>query len=139
MTRAYQDFCQAAFGRFLHHTPDEGSDSQTREALARTYALSAGGALLTGAVLAGATSANAGSALFTIDQTLGIDQGHTYSSDALAELARVHAKAEERRTQDSGGGGGCGGGVSCDGGNSGSGSGGCAAAGDGGGGCGGGS
>ena len=49
LTQNYADFCDKAFGKFLHHTPHHGSQSAERDALARTYGLSLGGISATAA------------------------------------------------------------------------------------------
>jgi uncharacterized membrane protein YgcG len=152
ITRHYETFCQQAFGRFLHHAPNEGNAEVERDALARTYALgpvsggsSTGGARLAtagavgaGALLAGGAAASVG--LFDIDKALGIENGNVYSDAELSALTKRHA---QQQSADSGG---CSGGFVVDsssdgahhgdGGDSGGGDSG--GGGDGGGGCGGG-
>lgn len=121
-TREYADFCQRAFGGYLHHAPESVMTTPMHQALART--------LSTARALAPAAAVPA---LFTLDAELGLDDGYRYDDDALAHLALRPARAAATPAATTGGG--CGGGAGCaGGGGSGSGSGG----GDGGGGCGGG-
>jgi hypothetical protein len=103
MTRQYQAFCEKAFGRYVHHEPNEpGTERDSNAALARTLATGAGG-LAGGAMLGGAVGAN----LFAIDHEVGIDNGNVYDPMQLEELRRMEQEA--KRGAD---GGGCSGGVS---------------------------
>ena len=127
LTQNYADFCNKAFGKFLHHTPHNGSVSAERDGLARTYGLSLGAAT-TGAASAAPVGAKAGLRpvaaaaaigtvgfagaagvaalsgvdLFTLDQTLGIAGGNVYSAEQLGELQKRHEAM--RAASDSGGG-----------------------------------
>ena len=117
MTRHYADFCEGAFGKFLHHAPAAVLEMPMQEGLRRTLRLAESMPLHALPVTGGAMI------LFDLDESLGIEDGYAYSDEYLAEL---------RRGSDgggSGGGGGCSG--SADGGGGGGDGGGC------GGGCGG--
>ena len=106
LTQQYADFCQQAFGKFLHHAPTNGDEKAKRDGLARTYGLGAGAALGV-AGLAGVAGAVAlsGHDLFSLDQQLGIPGGSQYSPDALADLQKRYASLTESGAGgDSGGG-----------------------------------
>lgn len=106
LTQQYADFCQQAFGKFLHHAPTNGDEKANRDGLARTYGLGAGAALGV-AGLAGVAGAAAlsGHDLFSLDQQLGIPGGSQYSPDALTDLQkRYTAMTESSSSGDSGGG-----------------------------------
>jgi uncharacterized membrane protein YgcG len=125
MTRNYESFCQKAFGRFLHHVPNElGRAGDDKAALARTHAMLP---TVAGIALLGTGAASA--SLFAVDQTLNVPNGNLYDQSDLDELSRRHR--EQLAQNSSGNGGGCGG-TSVDG------SSGCGGDGGGGGGCGGG-
>lgn len=135
LTQNYADFCNKAFGQFLHHTPHNGNQTAERDGLARTYGLSLGStsaaavgaatgakagmgplgaAAAIGAIgFAGAAGAMAliGRDLFTLDQTLGIEGGNSYSPDQLSELQKRY---QQMQASSDGGGGGDGGGSSSD-------------------------
>jgi hypothetical protein len=139
LTKNYADFCEKAFGKFLHHTPHSAGAAVEREGLARTYGLSmafAGGAALLGvagaAGVAGATALR-GRDLFDLDQTLGVPGGNSYTPDELGQFEKRYQRMQTSSSD--GGGGGAGGGVDSHHGSDGGGSGGD---GGGGGGCGGG-
>ncbi len=139
MTRQYEAFCNGAFGRYVHHEPNDSASAATSRsgnsgetALARTLVLGFGGATATGAIMASGFHPN----LFNIDEKLGIADGFQYDASRMAELMML--ESDIRRKNDSGcSGGGCSGysvSASSHSGDGGSGDGG----GDGGGGCGGG-
>ncbi len=97
LTQNYADFCEKAFGKFLHHTLHSASDAAQCASLARTYGLSAafvGGAALLGvagvAGLAGVADAAAvrGRDLLDLDQTLGVPGGNRYTADELGEFEK---------------------------------------------------
>ncbi len=117
-TRAYQSFCQQAFGHYFHHIPSTGMDEahNNEAALERMwrYACRVQGL---NPVLASSLPA-----VFALDTALGIPNGMTHDANDLAKLAKAY---DARHASGGDGGGGVGG----------SGSGGCA---DGGSGCGGG-
>jgi hypothetical protein len=125
MTRNYESFCQKAFGRFLHHVPNEpGRAGNDKAALARTHAMLP---TVAGIALLGTGAASA--SLFAVDQTLNVPNGNLYDQSDLDELSRRH---REQLAQHGSGSGGGYGGTSVDG------SSGCGGDGGGGGGCGGG-
>ncbi len=106
LTQQYADFCQQAFGKFLHHAPTNGDEKGKRDGLARTYGLGAGAALGV-AGLAGVAGAAvlSGHDLFSLDQQLGIPGGSHYTPDALADLQnRYTAMTASSSSGDSGGG-----------------------------------
>ncbi len=107
MTRNYETFCHTAFGRFLHHVPNEpGHAGDAKIALARTHALLP---TVAGVGLLAAGTASAG--LFAIDQTLGIANGNRYDGGDLEALSRLHQEQLARHSSgdSSTSGGGCGG------------------------------
>ena len=127
LTQNYADFCDKAFGRFLHHTPHNGSQTAERDGLARTYGLSLvgtsakaasgakagmsplGAAGAIGSVaFAGAAGSMAlsGRDLFTLDQTLGIEGGNSYSPNQLSELQKRYQQMQASTDSGSGGDGG---------------------------------
>lgn len=131
MTRNYESFCQKAFGRFLHHVPNEpGRAGDDKAALARTYAMLPTVAGI-GFLAAGAASAG----LFAIDQTLNVPNGNRYDQSDLDDLSRLHRDQLAQNSSGSGDGGGCSG-TSIDGGSSGGADGGGGDGGGCGGGCG---
>ena len=139
LTKAYADFCEKAFGRYLHHTPKAMMDTPTKDALANTLHQ-----LRTPPVSPTAAYATIGAVplLFALDRELGFKDGHMYDEAAIQDL-EVHrqmqlASAGGASGSESGSGGTSGGDNSSPGGSdSGGGDGG--GDGGGGGGCGGGS
>jgi hypothetical protein len=121
-TRAYQSFCQHAFGRYFHHIPgsrmDEAKDNDAAMERMWRFACSEQD-------LPPARSARL-PALFALDLALGIPNGFSHSAHELAQLSK---RVDERTA--SGDDSGVSGGSGCSDGSSGCG-GGC-----GGGGCGG--
>jgi hypothetical protein len=130
MTRQYEAFCKEAFGSFLHHAPNEGSPEDSRYALSRTL----GASTLAGVGAGAFVGTVAASQLFSIDQQLGIADGHLYSSGELQNLHAIHDEAMRRMSS---GDGGSGGGYVLESNDEGRGSDGGGDGGDGGGGCGG--
>ena len=122
LTKDYAEFCDHAFGKFMHHTPHKQRSRQRREGLARTYGLGAttpaGGAVagsgllragvvgagLMGAGVAGfaAASTMSGRDLFALDQTLGIADGKAYSPEYLDKLEREFEAMRSSGTSDGG-------------------------------------
>lgn len=100
-TRAYAAFCQAAFGKMLHHTGFSDGSSEAFEALYNTWAWAQH--------LPGAHEANgAAVALFTLDQRLEVPNAFVVNLEQLkARFAERKAKTGTG-TSSSGGGGGCG-------------------------------
>lgn len=139
MTREYADFCQRAFGRYLHHTPHALMADRMEDALANTlHHVRASGPVPLGAWAAGAAAATAMPLVFALDRELGLPSGYIHDDDSMRAL-------EERRRHlfTQAGGGSADGGVGhCAAGDGGSscadGGGSCGGGGCGGGGCGGG-
>ena len=106
LTQQYAEFCQQAFGKFLHHAPTHGNEKAKRDGLARTYGMGAGTALGV-AGLAGVAGAVAlsGHDLFSLDQQLGIPGGSQYTPDALADLQKRYATLTASSSSGDGGGG----------------------------------
>ena len=106
LTQQYAEFCQQAFGKFLHHAPTHGNEKAKRDGLARTYGMGAGTALGV-AGLAGVAGAVAlsGHDLFSLDQQLGIPGGSQYPPDALADLQKRYATLTASSSSGDGGGG----------------------------------
>ena len=79
LTQHYADFCQQAFGKFLHHAPNNGDEKAKRDGLARTYGMGAGAALgvagLAGVAGVAGAAVLSGHDLFSLDQQLGIPGG----------------------------------------------------------------
>jgi hypothetical protein len=73
-TREYADFCQRAFGRFLHHTPTESMRNlaQAQEGLERTWRVACNRASIK------PNDAAALPKLFALDALLEIPDGHHY-------------------------------------------------------------
>ena len=79
MTRAYQHFCDRAFGHYLHHTPDSVMDGSMHESLARTlHVLETQSLPLAGVPL-----------LFAIDGELGIEDGQVWTAQEIDHLRDV--------------------------------------------------
>jgi uncharacterized membrane protein YgcG len=76
MTRTYHAFCDRAFGRYLHHTPDSLMDEPMRDGLARTLATLDGGAAIAGGV----------PLLFAVDDEIGIEGGFSWGEEDVAQL-----------------------------------------------------
>ncbi|TAG72630.1 MAG: hypothetical protein EAZ24_12270 [Burkholderiales bacterium] len=131
MTRLYQRFCEQGFGNYVHHEPNQANAEQNSAALGRTLERSGGRAALQSVGALGVASgvAVAGAVLFAIDGKLGVENGFTYSPDALDAIERDYRAS----VASSSGGGGCSGysggdssdGGGGDGGGSGCGGGGC--------------
>lgn len=76
MTRTYHAFCDRAFGRYLHHTPDSLMGEPMRDGLARTLAtLDARAAMAGGVPL-----------LFAVDDEIGLDGGYSWGEEDVAQL-----------------------------------------------------
>ncbi len=98
-TRAYAAFCQAAFGKMLHHTGFSDGSSEAFEALYNTWAWAQH--------LPGAHEANgAATALFTLDQRLEVPNAFVVNLEQLK--ARFAERKAHSTTSSSGDGGGCG-------------------------------
>lgn len=108
MTRAYHAFCERAFGRYLHHSPEAVMDAPMDDSLARTLA-----------VLEARSTGIAGvPLLFAIDDRIGLPNGFSWALEDVARLRRLrpppYADASGAAIYDGAGaacgGGGCGGG-----------------------------
>jgi hypothetical protein len=123
MSREYSQFCDKAFGGYLHHAPAGSSDEPHEKGLLRTlhqlksdHANAAGWAMLGGIPL-----------LFAIDKAMAVEGGQYYDPAGMAELEKkrqewlqhggdlsielggLHGDGDGCSGGD-GGGGGCGGG-----------------------------
>lgn len=127
-TRRYEQFCTAAFGRFLHHTPAEAmrSPTQASAGLRRAWRLACAHEQIN------PQAPERLPRLFALDAKLGLAGGFVYQLDCLAAGHAGNSYCASHIG--CGGSNGCGGGCAADAGNAGGGSdgGGC------GGGCGGG-
>jgi hypothetical protein len=123
ITRAYTEFCDNAFGRYLHHTPAAAMDEGMAASLARTVRVldTLPATMVPVAVVP---------LLFAVDTELGIPYGHAYDAEHIRWLRDGGWKgSSEGSTGGYAGDGGC---IGGDGSGGGDGGGGC-----GGGGCGG--
>ena len=103
-TRKYAQFCEAAFGRFLHHEPPNTVELQKLEvsertdkqmlAIARTYQ---------GALAIEVNNKATVAALFAIDERMQIQDGFCYSAEFLQSLAEFDLKQAEERLSKSDG------------------------------------
>jgi hypothetical protein len=114
MTRTYHHFCERAFGRYLHHSPEAVMDEPLRHGLGRTLVALESQSLMLGGV----------PLLFAIDDELGLEDGFSWAQADLDQLRSDHQRYAGHDSQaasygaspgggDSGsscGGGGCGGG-----------------------------
>ncbi|MEN9983414.1 MAG: hypothetical protein RI918_1383, partial [Pseudomonadota bacterium] len=121
-TRNYARFCEAVFGRFLHHEPPNGIELQKMPADAlNQLQMLANARAYQGALLCGTKQVNVGLTvplLFSIDERLRIDDGFCYSTEFLESLAAFDLKqAEEKLSKTDGAadgsGAACGDGGSC--------------------------
>jgi hypothetical protein len=95
-TRKYVQFCEASFGRFLHHEPPNGIELQKMPADARNQLqMLANARAFQGSVLHGARDSLGVPALFSIDERLLIDDGFCYSVEFLESLAAFNVKKAE--------------------------------------------
>jgi hypothetical protein len=76
MTRLYHQFCDGAFGRYLHHTPNAVAGKPVTDAIPRTLKL----------LRKEEPTPSNGSLprLFTIDADLNVARGRRWDRDALA-------------------------------------------------------
>lgn len=88
-TRAYQQFCMAALGRFLHHTPAEAmpSPAQASEGIRRAWRLSCARQRID------PKSPSRLPLLFAIDQELNILDGYHYATDCSSRPEKYCATA----------------------------------------------
>jgi hypothetical protein len=95
-TRNYAQFCELAFGRFLHHEPPSTVELQKMPADARNQRqMLANARAYQGAVSHGAHDSLALPALFSMDERLRIDDGFCYSAEFLGNLATFDVKKAE--------------------------------------------
>lgn len=100
MSREYSAFCEQAFGKYLHHTPDSemkgGLNLPLSNTLHQLHTPSAN--------MAGATMIAGVPLLFALDRSLAIEGGHQYDADAVAKLAqkRKDRMASNRSSGDAG-------------------------------------
>jgi hypothetical protein len=101
MTRTYHEFCERAFGHYLHHTPDSLMRESMDVGLARTLV--------------------AAPMLFAIDDEIGIEGGYSWAEHDVEQLRNAQlyhsgggsysgAGCATASSSCGGGGGGCGGG-----------------------------
>jgi hypothetical protein len=118
-TRNYAQFCELAFGRFLHHEPPSTVELQKMPADARNQRqMLANARAYQGAVRHGAHDSLIVPALFSIDERLCIDDGFCYSAEFLENLATFDVKKAETSLSNSegaadGSGAACGDGGAC--------------------------
>lgn len=107
-TKQYEEFCNNAFGRFLHHTPAEAMSSpvSAQEGIERAWSLSCAREDIS------PVSADKLPILFALDVELDIPDGFKYSLDCSADNDLNFCAAHISRKRSDGGcaGGGCGGG-----------------------------
>ena len=97
-TRKYAQFCEAVFGRFLHHEPPNGIELQKMPADARNQLqMLANARAYQGAVRHGAHDSLAVPALFSMDERFRIDDGFCYGAEFLESLAAFDVKAAEAK------------------------------------------
>jgi hypothetical protein len=118
-TRNYARFCEAVFGRFLHHEPPCANDLQRVNASERNQLLMLSNArAYQGALRHAASTGLAVADLFSIDERLRIHDGFSYSSEFMKSLADFDMKKAEANLSRSdgaadGSGAACGDGGSC--------------------------
>jgi hypothetical protein len=80
MTREYHAFCERAFGRYLHHSPEAVAGEPMEALLARTLAVVDRRSSATAAALP---------LLFAVDSELGLEDGLVWTVDDLERLRLV--------------------------------------------------
>ncbi|HEY6892299.1 MAG TPA: hypothetical protein VI300_31125, partial [Solirubrobacter sp.] len=84
MTRQYTYFCERAFGRYLHHTPDSALPVSMDSILTETLAV--------------VDAHDLPMTLFTADEDAGLAHGYVWSSTDLHRMRdAITARTEERR------------------------------------------
>lgn len=97
-TRNYAQFCEAAFGRFLHHEPPSSIELQKLPSDTRNQLdMLANARAYQGAVRHGAHDSLAVPALFSMDERLRINDGCRYSAEFLGSLAAFDVKKAEAK------------------------------------------
>ncbi len=88
-TREYREFCQKAFGRFLHHTPAEAMETKTtaQAGIKRAWMLSCRRDHIN------PRSPGRLPLLFALDGMLGIKNGFIYSLNCMAAMAGAQGAA----------------------------------------------
>jgi hypothetical protein len=104
MTPEYTKFCANAFGRYLHHSPEEHMKEPIGSALANTLDQLRGRAPLRG----GWAMLGAVPLLFAIDRELQLSDGHRYE---VGDLDALDRERHRQSAHTSGGGAACGGSV----------------------------
>jgi hypothetical protein len=103
-TRNYARFCEAVFGRFLHHEPPCANDLQRVNPSERSQLLMLPNArAYQGALRHTANTGLAVPDLFSIDERLRIANGFYYSAEFLESLAAFNVKEAESRLSKSDG------------------------------------
>jgi hypothetical protein len=77
ITREYENFCNHAYGGFLHHSPEPTMETPMPQALGTTLTLASVGAV--GVPL-----------LFAIDDELGLSDGYSYTTEDLDTFREEH-------------------------------------------------
>lgn len=97
LTKNYADFCDRAFGKFLHHAPHVGDAKAEADGLAWTWGSRS--SMLGAGALAGGLGASLGvmailssKDLFDIDQKLGIAGGNAYSDADFEKFDKRHSQ-----------------------------------------------
>ena len=88
MTRDYAAFCERAFGRYLHHTPEAQMPEPMDDALANTLHFTRASPM-PGLLAAGAAGAAVGAGvplLFALDRQLGLADGFRYDVPDIEKL-----------------------------------------------------
>lgn len=109
LTKNYADFCDKAFGRFVHHEPHTGDAKAEQDGLAWTWGSRASlgaGALAVGL---GAGALLSSKDLFALDHNLGIAGGNIYSESDFQQLEKRHSQLAATSSSSGDGGGGNGG------------------------------
>jgi hypothetical protein len=97
-TQNYAQFCELAFGRFLHHESPNGLELQKMPADARNQLqMLANARAYQGAVRHGAHDSLVVPALFSMDERLRIEDGFCYSAEFLENLAAFDTKKAEAK------------------------------------------
>jgi hypothetical protein len=104
-TRDYHVFCEAAFGRYLHHTPNsKGASTQAvQDEMLRTWDFANRSPTSTNNLAnAGIAAASSVPLLFAIDQMLGITDGQLYTEEDVEEFETQRKKQAELSASDAG-------------------------------------
>ncbi len=102
MSREYSEFCDQAFGKYLHHTPDTEMKNGLDLPLSNTlHQLHSPGL---NARMVGGVAAIAGvPLLFAMDRALGIEGGYQYDASAVEALELKRKQLLASRGSDGGG------------------------------------